>query len=134
MTTSTDSTQQKLTSLESMKKRAERLLENNLKKKEDAIASLTQNGLYWSNAEQLANSEEMIVQLNTIILILGREIPEWKTINQLEERLELITDTLLRGPEVSSTSMFSNAIGLSKFEARREIRKEIQNILYALKV
>ena len=122
----------KLNGLEVSQHRIENMIERETKDREDGIKSITDNGIYWSNAEKIANSEGRLEQLRIIKLILDKETSVEEKLERLKERFEMITDYLLRGPEISSTSMFSNAIGLAKYEANREIRRDLENIIYLL--
>lgn len=125
-------TARKLNDLEISQQRIENMIKRETKDREDGIKSITDNGIYWSNAEKIANAEGRLEQLRVIKLILDKETSIEEKLERLKERFEMITDWLLQGPDISSTSMFSNAIGLAKYEANRETRKDLENIIYML--
>ena len=132
MATLQNVTARKLNGLELAQQRIENMIERETKDREDGIKSITDNGIYWSNAEKIANAEGRLEQLRVIKLILDEEAGVGEKLERLKEQFEMITDWLLRGPEISSTSMFSNAIGVAKYEANRETRRDMENIIDVL--
>ena len=73
MTTLQQVTTRKLNGLEISQRRIETMIERETKTREDGIKSITDNGIYWSDAEKIANAEGRLKQLRIIKLILDKE-------------------------------------------------------------
>lgn len=84
----------------------------------------------WEYAEQIVEIEVEGLMYSRVAKMFERE----DVVAGLKSFKEDLIEKLLRGPEVSSTSMFSNAVGLAEFNAYRKFLGQLDLYIYKAEI